>query len=252
MISVISGYGYVGRATELALGLNGIEASIHDPALGRSTDQWEAASYHHVCVPTPSSPDGSHDITHLSDAIMHARLCGFRGTTVIRSTIGPLEFDRLELDATKALVWPEFLRKATWQEDATNPLVAIIGGEDCRDFLWDHPKLDLKVVGDARSACMAKLAINSYLAVRTIITHDIRRACDSLGVNWMGVKHALDSDPRLGSGYWEQPGPDGNFGFGGACLPKDTLGMATLLERTGLDDGYARWAISRNSKVRSL
>lgn len=251
MIAVISGYGYVGRATELALRQNDIRVNIHDPALGKSTDQWEQASYHYVCVPTPSAEDGSHDITALLDAIMHARLCGFAGTTVIRSTIGPLEFDRLELDPTKSLVWPEFLRKATWDKDATNPLVAIIGGEDCRDFLLDHPKLDLKVVGDARTACMAKLAINSYLAIRTVITHDIRKTCDHLGLNWVGVKQALDSDPRLGTGYWEQPGPDGSFGFGGGCLPKDTLGMATLLERTGMHDGYASWAISRNSKLRS-
>lgn len=250
MISVISGYGYVGRATELALLSNGIQPSIHDPALGRSTDQWERAAYHHICVPTPSSPDGSHDITALLDAIMHARLCGFKGTTVIRSTIGPFEFDRLELDPTRTLVWPEFLRKATWQQDAVAPLVSVIGGEDCMDFLRDHPRSDIKVIGDARTACMAKLAINSYLAVRTIITNDIRKACDSIGLNWIGVKQALESDPRLGKGYWEQPGPDGKFGFGGGCLPKDTLGMATLLEKIGLEDGYASWATTRNSNLR--
>jgi UDPglucose 6-dehydrogenase len=249
MISIISGYGYVGRATELALLHNGISVSLNDPALGLVTDDWERAAYHHVCVPTPSSITGEHDITALEDAIMHARICGFRGITVIRSTIGPLEFDRLGLDPN-SLVWPEFLRKATWDRDAVNPLVSIVGGEDCRDYLRDHPKLSAAVVGDARTACMAKLAINSYLAVRTVITHDIRRTCDTLGLNWMGVKQALDSDPRLGKGYWEQPGPDGNFGFGGGCLPKDTLGMATLLEKTGLDDGYASWAIKRNSKLR--
>lgn len=249
MISIISGYGYVGRATELALLHNDISVRLNDPMLGLSTDEWEAASYHHVCVPTPSSATGEHDVSALEDALMHARICGFKGTTVIRSTIGPLEFDQLELD-TNSLVWPEFLRKATWDSDAINPLVSIIGGEDCRNFLRDHPRVGATVVGDARTACMAKLAINSYLAVRTVITHDIRRVCDTLGLNWVGVKRALDSDPRLGKGYWEQPGPDGKFGFGGGCLPKDTLGTATLMEKAGLDNSYATWAIKRNSRLR--
>lgn len=251
MKAIVSGYGYVGRATELVLKANNIEVCLNDPALGLSTNQWETASYHFICVPTPSSGDGTHDISALNDVIMHAKLCGFKGTTIVRSTIGPLEFDRLEIDPITTLVWPEFLRKSSWDKDALTPLLSIIGGENYRNFLADMPNLKATIVGDARTACMAKLAINSYLAVRTVITHDIRSACDQLGVNWQGVKQALDSDPRLGSGYWEQPGPDGQFGFGGGCLPKDTLGMSTLLDKLDLKDSYARWAIDRNLTLRS-
>lgn len=250
MISIISGYGYVGRATELVLKENQIEVSVNDPALGMVTDQWETAAYHFVCVPTPSSEDGKHDISAIKVVLMLARVCGFKGTTVIRSTIGPLEFDQLGLDINKTIVWPEFLRKATWDKDATSPLLSIAGGANCKDFVYDHPSLKVSIIGDARTACMAKLAINSYLAVRTIITHDIRKACDQLNLWWPGVKMALDSDPRLGSGYWEQPGPDGKFGFGGGCLPKDTLGMGTLMTNIGNDSNYASWASKRNQEVR--
>ena len=29
-------------------------------------------------------------------------------------------------------------------------------------------------------------------------------------------------DNRLGKSHWAVPGPDGDFGFGGHCFPKDT------------------------------
>lgn len=250
MISIISGYGYVGKATELVLNKNSIKVSVNDPALGMITDQWENAAYHFVCVPTPSAEDGTHDITAIKTVLMMARVCGFTGTTVIRSTIGPLQFDQLGLDIHRTVVWPEFLRKATWDTDATSPLLSIAGGTDCHNFVYDHPELNVSIIGDARTACMAKLAINSYLAVRTVITNDLRKACDQLNVWWPGVKMALDSDPRLGKGYWEQPGPDGQYGFGGGCLPKDTLGMGTLISGTGNDSNYASWAIKRNKEIR--
>lgn len=249
--AIISGYGYVGKATGLVLADNEIISTINDPALGMTTDAWTMAAYHFVCVPTPSAEDGTHDITAIKDAIMLSRVCGFNGVTVIRSTLGPLEFDRLDLDHGRTIVWPEFLRKATWQRDALTPLLSIAGGEDCRNFVVDLPNLDVEIIGDARTACMAKLAINSYLSVRTIITHDIKKACDRLGVNWVGVQHALEGDPRLGRGYWQQPGPDGAYGFGGGCLPKDTLGMSTLLDTAGVDENYANWALQRNKHVRT-
>ena len=36
-------------------------------------------------------------------------------------------------------------------------------------------------------------------------------------------------DPRLGDSHWGVPGPDGDFGFGGHCFPKD---LAALIEIT--------------------
>lgn len=254
---IISGYGYVGKATEIASkhhwqGLAGMQ--IQDPFLGLVADSWDEADYHMVCVPTPPDYDQpnnrKHNVTIVRDAIQHARICGFNGTTVIRSTMSPLDFDSLSDVLGRVLVWPEFLRKSTFETDALNPLMSIVGGEDTRTFQSMLPGYRMAVVGDARTACMAKLAINSYLSMRTIVANDLRKACDSMGVNWMGVKATLASDPRLGVGHWDQPGPDGLYGFGGGCLPKDTDAMAYLLNELGFDANFASWATERNSKIR--
>lgn len=252
MKRIISGYGYVGRATELVALQNGVlhnDIEINDPYQSKSATHWQAAKYHYICTPTPLSDTNTHDLSSVIDALSVAAAAGFNGITVIRSTMSPTDYDVLNT-ADNTIVWPEFLRKSSWNTDALNPLMSIIGGNNVDEFLSDHCKLPMHCIGDARTACMAKLAVNSYLAARTVVLHDIRKTCDALQINWNGVKTTLESDPRLGKGYWEQPGPDGEYGFGGGCLPKDTAAMSTLISHNGITDSYATWAIAKNTKIR--
>jgi UDPglucose 6-dehydrogenase len=39
---------------------------------------------------------------------------------------------------------------------------------------------------------------------------------------------ALRLDERLGTTHWMVPGPDGKFGFGGTCFPKDINALMTF------------------------
>ena len=250
MKCVISGYGYVGKATGLVALQNGMTVSINDPYLSKIAKNWESAKYHFVCVPTPLNDSNTHDVSAVVNALRTAEQHGFCGITVIRSTMSPVDYDSLNL-SSNTIVWPEFLRKATWNWDALSPLMSIVGGNNVTDLITDCSKLPMQHIGSAKDACMAKLAINSYLAVRTVITHDIRTACDALQLDWDGVKQVLEMDPRLGKGYWQQPGPDGEYGFGGGCLPKDTAAMSTLLSNNNISQSYAEWAIERNKKLRN-
>ena len=249
MKSVISGHGYVGRATELVALQNHIEISLNDPKLPDTVVDWRSAKYHFVCVPTPLNDNNTHELSAVINALSVAEHHGFDGVTVIRSTMSPVDYNSLNLKPT-AIVWPEFLRKATWHIDALTPLMSVAGGDNVDEFIQDFAKTPITAIGSARDACMAKLAVNSYLAVRTVITSDIRKTCDSLDLNWHSVKQVLEMDPRLGKGYWEQPGPDGEYGFGGGCLPKDTTAMSTLMSENQVADSNATWAINRNKTLR--
>lgn len=249
MNCVISGYGYVGKATELVALQNHISAYVNDPKLPESVVDWQNAKYHFVCVPTPLNSDHIHDISAVINALDLAAQQRFVGVTVIRSTMSPVDYDRLNLNNT-AIVWPEFLRKATWNTDAVNPLMSIVGGDSVAEFMQDFANTSITHIGSAKDACMAKLTVNSYLAVRTVIVNDIRKTCNALNINWLSVKQVLEMDPRLGKGYWDQPGPDGKYGFGGGCLPKDTTAMSTLMTDMQIAKSYAAWAVERNKTLR--
>ena len=50
---------------------------------------------------------------------------------------------------------------------------------------------------------------------------------------------------KLGSTHMDVPGPDGMLGFGGACFPKDTEALLTVLESEVLTA-----AVERNKTMR--
>jgi UDPglucose 6-dehydrogenase len=43
-------------------------------------------------------------------------------------------------------------------------------------------------------------------------------------------------DPRIGRSHTQVPGPDGKFGYGGHCLPKDMAALRNLSNNTPLLD----------------
>jgi UDPglucose 6-dehydrogenase len=40
-------------------------------------------------------------------------------------------------------------------------------------------------------------------------------------------------DKRLGNSHWAVPGPDGDFGFGGHCFPKDLSAIIKITNDLG-------------------
>ena len=57
----------------------------------------------------------------------------------------------------------------------------------------------------------------------------IYAACIENSVNDATIrKIAFDSFEILGPNMVQVPGPDGKFGFGGKCLPKDIMGFSTI------------------------
>lgn len=258
MTFIISGLGYVGKATMRVLDeylgyyykLDSNIVEVNDPYLELRTSTWDTAKWHFICVPTPINANSQFDLSAIADAINLAKLCGFNGYTVIRSTVSPTDLDYIESLAGNVIVWPEFLRKATWEMDALNPPISVAGGKHVNDLLDLFVKYRILPFNDAKTASMIKLVANSYLAMKTIVAHDIAKSCEQLDIKPSDVQMALSMDPRLGTSHWQQPGPDGEWGFGGVCLPKDTAAMQQLLQQTGIVDSYADWATEKNQLIK--
>lgn len=258
MTFIISGCGYVGKATMRVLEEYLIfyhkqpgNIEFNDPYLNLQTTNWESAKWHFVCVPTPINDQSEYDLTAIIDAITLAKICGFKGYTVIRSTVSPNDIDRIEKLTGDVIVWPEFLRKATWEMDALNPPISVAGGKYVNELLDLFAKYRILPFNDAKTASMVKLVANSYLSMKIIVAHDIAKSCQQLDIKPSDIQMALSMDPRLGTSHWQQPGPDGEWGFGGGCLPKDTAVMKKLLNNTNVFDSYADWAINKNNAIKS-
>lgn len=258
MSFIISGFGYVGRATMRVLEeylifyyRQNSNIEFNDPYLDLQVSNWDTATWHFICVPTPVNDNSEFDISAIVNSINLAKLCGFNGYTVIRSTVSPNDIDTLSKLTDKLVVWPEFLRKSTWEMDALNPPISVAGGKYVNELLDLFVKYKILPFNDAKTAAMIKLVANSYLAMKTIVAHDIAKSCEQLDIKPSDIQMALSMDPRLGTSHWQQPGPDGEWGYGGGCLPKDTEVMRTLLNQTNVLDNYADWAANKNNSIRS-
>lgn len=256
---IISGYGYVGKATHrylIAAGVDKSDIVINDPPLNHKVDDWSKAEWHFVCVPTPSvnendvSPYQSEIVLDTIDLSFENQ---FNGTTVIRSTLDPESMRSIHhLLSDGLIVWPEFLRKATWENDAVNPIINIAGGAKVHllNDLFSQIYRIVNVFETPIEACITKLSINSLLASRTIQAYNIKTLCDKMDVSYKKIADIIYMEPRLGNSHWDQPGPDGQYGYGGSCFPKDTSAMAFTMKNLGIENSYAEWAHNSNVKIK--
>ena len=223
--TVIIGYGFVGRATEYLLARNQQpDPIVYDPKLGlSSTENWIDVEYAFICVPTPESDTGELDLSAVQEAYT---LCTqFDITPVIRSTLGPDQVAQFPL----AVVMPEFLREAHWQMDTENINTVLLGGDP--DLVSGVAKLFPARNCEpmtAVDAMMYKLSRNALLAVKVTLANQLKQACDTVGADYNSVVHLLNTDNTLGQTHWDVPGPDGLFGYGGKCFPKDIAHMSKL------------------------
>ena len=57
-------------------------------------------------------------------------------------------------------------------------------------------------------------------------------------------------DHRIGYSHMQVPGPDGAFGFGGACFPKDTAALLKYAESVGETPMVLDAAVRKNTILR--
>jgi UDPglucose 6-dehydrogenase len=57
-------------------------------------------------------------------------------------------------------------------------------------------------------------------------------------------------DGRVGHSHMNVPGPDGKFGFGGSCFPKDIQAMINFAQSLGVDPCVLNGAWDKNLDVR--
>lgn len=210
-----------------------------------------------VCVPTPMNPDGSASMAIVEDVVRNIYGCGER-IVVIKSTVPPGTTDRLNkaFGPTLSVVFnPEFLTEAKPVEDFKNQDRIIVGGKsEATQIVADiysvaYPDV-MQVQCDATTAEMVKYVGNCFLATKISFANEISQICEKLGVAYDGVINLAMLDKRLGRSHWKVPGPDGHYGFGLTCFPKDINALIAVAIEFGVDPKILRAAWEKNLEVR--
>ena len=190
-----------------------------------------------VCVPTPMREDGSCDISIVKEVVQEACSTGRQNIIAIKSTIPPNTTKLLqELCPDSQIVFnPEFLLERNAEQDFLNTSRVILGGPRpattrLKQFYSKVFPNAHVIKTDSTVAEMVKYLTNSFLAVKVSFANEMHAICESLGVDYDKVTEYALHDDRLGSTHWSVPGPDGHYGFGGSCFPKDINALMHLAQ----------------------
>lgn len=257
----IIGRGYVGGA--IAGAHHATDLLINDPKLSNSVSIDEIKSstaWTYVCVPTPMSQDGRID-TSIVDSVFDS-LEGYTGLVIAKSTALPSFYVNAKKSRNFRLVHvPEFLTAANALRDYMKPKLIVIGGgvDDCVFYKQQVIEQDLTdttmtkfIATDIGTASAMKYYANSFLATKVVFNNQFAAWCQQQGVDWNHVANISSVDDRLGSTHWSVPGPDGLYGYGGACFPKDVSAILKSAADSNVDMSLLQFQTELNLNLRRM
>jgi UDPglucose 6-dehydrogenase len=235
----VIGVGVVGDAVRRYFESQGTQVRLYDPykRLG-SVEEVNEADVVFICVPTPYTPGTGFDASAVESslALLHPGKIA-----VIKSTVLPGTTSQLQRDHPDKLVFfnPEFLREKTATEDFLHPDMQVIGCPPEGRFFAQPlmqllPRAPYEAIVPPESAELIKYAINSFLAIKVIFGNELFDLCSALGADYQNVRAGLAAEPRIGGSHLDVM-DSGYRGYGGKCLPKDTMALLDLAGRFNVD-----------------
>jgi UDPglucose 6-dehydrogenase len=127
---------------------------------------------------------------------------------------------------------PEFLKEGTAIHDSFSADRIVIGSDTAHTaaIVEDlYSPLGVPIFKtDLKSAEMIKYSANAFLATKISFINEIANLCEKAGANIEEVSIGMGLDTRIGTQFLQA-----GIGYGGACLPKDTIALKHTATKFG-------------------
>ena len=214
-----------------------------------------------VCLPTPMNKDGSCNLDILEGALkkINDQTTIDDRIVVIKSTIIPGSTDKYNntYKNIEIVFNPEFLTEANAIDDFENQTRILLGGsvkattklkQLYSAVFRNTPKI---IKTDAKSAELVKYVTNTFLSTKVSFANEMYKICEALELDYDKIIEMATLDPRLGDSHWGVPGPDGDFGYGGHCFPKDLDAILSLCRDLNINTNVLKATKATNNEVRN-
>lgn len=224
-----------------------------------------------VCVPTDTGKDGRLDMSIVESVAKSLDKNSFFGSCIFRSTlkVGTTRKMSVKYPLIHFYFIPEFLTERFAKDDFENPHRELILGCVDRNQIGIAAELRSKIsegrilkglvgITNAEECEMLKIATNSFYAMKVIFANELKSICDNNKISYGILKKMLVEDYRIGSSVEDLSGKDvhlrvsqdGRSGYGGKCLPKDSLEFVNMAKNSGAGFGLMEKVIDINNKIR--
>ena len=213
----IIGCGFIGTALKVWLKENNpnVETFVSDPPKGMNDDISNCDAYF-IQIHLPTEDNGTQDLTLMTDIINKLPT----NTPIwIRTTILPGTSKKLsEITGRKVHHMPEFLTERTYIEDFKwQPMVFTDDIEMLKKIFPGKKHIDMT----SAEAEMVKYAHNVFGALKVTYFNCIYDICKKEGLDYQKVREGVLGSTYINDVHTQVPGPDGKYGYGGKCFPKD-------------------------------
>ncbi len=264
----IIGNGFVGNAVAKGFEKHA-NIRIYDIDSSKSTNTMEEtiqSDYIFVCLPTPmvSAEGGECNLSIINKFFeQFLKSSEVNGIFIIKSTVPVGTTERLKkiYPHLKIVHSPEFLTAANAEYDFVNADRHVVGGdrkeihkvqnlyESC---FPNTPVIPMK----SKESELVKYFANCFLASKLMIFNEFKVLCEELNVfdkksvDYETVMEGVVSDKRIGESHTKVPGPDGEYGFGGTCFPKDINSLIDIMVKNGVNPIVLKSVWEQNKNYR--
>ena len=213
----IIGCGFIGTALKVWLKENNpnVETFVSDPPKGMNDDISNCDAYF-IQIHLPTEDDGTQDLSLMTQII--SKLPEDKPIW-IRTTILPGTSKKLtQLTGRQVHHMPEFLTERTYIEDFKwQPMVFTDDIELLEKIFPGKKHIDMT----SSEAEMVKYAHNVFGALKVTYFNCIYDICKKEGLDYQTVREGVLGSTYINDVHTQVPGPDGKYGYGGKCFPKD-------------------------------
>ena len=275
----IVGRGFVGSAVEFGFspqtGCDVDDLYIYDKDKLRSLHSLEDvvlySDFIFLSVPTPSNEDGSINLSYVEDALQRISEItaeieqeispvptDLDNIVLIRSTVTPGTTKSLQqkYQNLRLVFNPEFLTERSANFDFINQTRYILGGDEeytnkvADLYRWRFGDSIPVIETNYQTAELIKYMNNCFFATKVSFLNEMKQVSDRCGADWDRAVEGFIRDGRIGHSHMKVPGPDGKFGFGGKCFPKDVSAMISFGNKLGLNMHTLNGVWNTNCEVR--
>ncbi len=252
----IIGAGFVGKAVYMGFASHNV-VKVYDIDPSRSFNTLEETlecDVIFVCLPTPSNDFGECDLSYVYDFFKNVPKNN--NLFVLKSTVPIGTTNDIKQKFNLRVVYnPEFLSARTAVQDFLTATRIIIGGDtnDAMDLANVYKErfnnIPCIFFTTSEAECI-KTALNSFFAVKVWFFNKLFNMCTEYELEYEHILQGILTDGRVSRSHTDVPGPDGKFGFGGACLPKDLKSFITMLNNKDINVKAFINILSDNQHIR--